>query len=486
MENFTGNDTTEVENIMSTAGVTEAYNSKNDVTKLENGIAPSEVEKVQTEDSSAAAEDNTHANENIQNEGNHEATAAVDNSVENGHEHDGNTVVMSDEKKWPGWPGETVFRILVPQYRVGGLIGKKGDIIKKITEESKARIKVLDAAPGTPERPVIVSAKDEPDLPISPAIDALLKVHNRIIEGLAGEALAPSKSGKPEVTRLLAGATQAGTLIGKQGSNIKSIQDASSCSIRVIDDIPPFALLNDKVIEIQGEPSGMHKALELVASHLRKYLVDRSVLPIFEKEMLRPMSHQPNLPPPHPWAPPPHTGKHGYNPDSHYMPPPPSHDNYHYPPPQHDISPPHAKLPHHGISAFGRDASPKGGHSSNGSQSTQHMQVPISYADAVIGPSGSTISYIRRTSGAVVTIHETKGVPGEMTVEISGTASQIQTAQQLIQNYMAESNATVAHSTAPLSAADAYSNGSTYTSSGYTSAPAYGAYSSAIGSSYGY
>lgn len=61
------------------------------------------------------------------------------------------------------------------------------------------------------------------------------------------------------------------------------------------------------------------------------------------------------------------------------------------------------------------------------------MQIPLSYADAVIGTSGSNISYIRRTSGATIAIQETRGVPGEMTIEINGTASQVQTAQQLIQ-----------------------------------------------------
>lgn len=61
------------------------------------------------------------------------------------------------------------------------------------------------------------------------------------------------------------------------------------------------------------------------------------------------------------------------------------------------------------------------------------MQIPLSYADAVIGTAGASISYIRRASGATVTIQETRGVPGEMTVEISGSASQVQAAQQLIQ-----------------------------------------------------
>lgn len=64
---------------------------------------------------------------------------------------------------------------------------------------------------------------------------------------------------------------------------------------------------------------------------------------------------------------------------------------------------------------------------------TQQMQIPLTYADAVIGTQGASISYIRRVSGATVAIQETRGLPGEMTVEISGTASQVQTAQQLIQ-----------------------------------------------------
>lgn len=41
-------------------------------------------------------------------------------------------------KRWPGWPGENVFRMLVPAQKVGSIIGRKGEFIKKITEETKA------------------------------------------------------------------------------------------------------------------------------------------------------------------------------------------------------------------------------------------------------------------------------------------------------------------------------------------------------------
>lgn len=63
----------------------------------------------------------------------------------------------------------------------------------------------------------------------------------------------------------------------------------------------------------------------------------------------------------------------------------------------------------------------------------QNMQIPLSYADAVIGVNGANISYIRRTSGATIAIQETRGLPGEMTVEINGSASQVLAAQQLVQ-----------------------------------------------------
>ena len=47
-------------------------------------------------------------------------------------------------------------------------------------------------------------------------------------------------------------------------------------------DLPPVALEEDRIVEIWGQPARVRKALELVASHLRKYLVDRSVIPLFD------------------------------------------------------------------------------------------------------------------------------------------------------------------------------------------------------------
>lgn len=60
----------------------------------------------------------------------------------------------SGDKKWPGWPGDNVFRIIIPVLKVGSIIGRKGELIKKMCEETRARIRVLEGAVGTPDRVV--------------------------------------------------------------------------------------------------------------------------------------------------------------------------------------------------------------------------------------------------------------------------------------------------------------------------------------------
>lgn len=58
----------------------------------------------------------------------------------------------SADKRWPGWPGHCVFRLIVPVLKVGVIIGRKGELIKKTCEETRARIRVLDAPIGTNDR----------------------------------------------------------------------------------------------------------------------------------------------------------------------------------------------------------------------------------------------------------------------------------------------------------------------------------------------
>lgn len=66
-------------------------------------------------------------------------------------------------------------------------------------------------------------------------------------------------------------------------------------------------------------------------------------------------------------------------------------------------------------------------------QMSQTMQIPLDYAEDIIGVQGTNIDYIRRSSGAILTVQESRGLPEQITVEIKGSTSQVQAAQQLIQ-----------------------------------------------------
>ena len=59
------------------------------------------------------------------------------------------------------------------------------------------------------------------------------------------------------------------------------------------------------------------------------------------------------------------------------------------------------------------------------------MHVPLGYAEEIIGAEGFNIAYIRRTSGATLTVQGSR-VPQEITIEIKGTSSKVKATEHLI------------------------------------------------------
>ena len=49
--------------------------------------------------------------------------------------------------------------------------------------------------------------------------------------------------------------------------------------------MPFYAAADERIVELQGEGLKVLKALEAVVGHLRKFLVDHSVIPLFEKSV---------------------------------------------------------------------------------------------------------------------------------------------------------------------------------------------------------
>ncbi|KAL9376025.1 hypothetical protein Peur_030145 [Populus x canadensis] len=353
------------------------------------------------------------------------------------------------QDKWPGWPGDNVFRLIVPVSKVGSIIGRKGELVKKMCDETRARIRILEGPLGITDRIVLISGKEEPEAPLSPAMDAVLRVFKRV-SGLSpgegdntGSAAAAAAAGSAFCSiRLLVASSQAINLIGKQGSIIKSIQENTGVVVRVMaeDDIPSYATSDERIVEIHGEAMKVFKALEAVIGHLRKFLVDHSVIPIFEKtynatiSLERPAdARADNAQPSLHSAPAFSSGIISDYSLSLKRDPSIYEHETHF---GHKISQP-------GFSLYGDPG--LGGLRSTGlgratapivTQVTQTMQVPLSYAEDIIGVAGSNIAYIRRTSGAILSIQESRGLPDEITVEIKGTSSQVQMAQQLIQEFI--------------------------------------------------
>jgi hypothetical protein len=84
---------------------------------------------------------------------------------------------------------------------------------------------------------VLISGKEEPEAALSPAMDAVIRIFKRI-SGLSESEGDSKPSGAAAVPfasiRLLVASTQAINLIGKQGSLIKSIQESTGASVRVL------------------------------------------------------------------------------------------------------------------------------------------------------------------------------------------------------------------------------------------------------------
>ncbi|KAF0911584.1 hypothetical protein E2562_011206 [Oryza meyeriana var. granulata] len=190
--------------------------------------------------------------------------------------------------RWPGWPGASVFRLVVATDKVGGLIGRRGDTIKRLCEETRARVRVLEAATGAANRIVLISATEEPQAELPPAMDAAIKIfiHINDIDKINCDDTLSGSAPEKCSARLLVPSPQATHLIGKQGARIKSIQEITGAIIKIIDKdkLLSYDVVEERIVEIRGAPLKVLHALKSVLGLLRKFLVDHGVLHLFERK----------------------------------------------------------------------------------------------------------------------------------------------------------------------------------------------------------
>ncbi|KAF2299519.1 hypothetical protein GH714_032342 [Hevea brasiliensis] len=167
---------------------------------------------------------------------------------------------------------DTVYRILCPSRKIGGVIGKGGSIVKALREETQAKITVADSVPGSDDRVIIIYSSPEKNSrnqnndedstveneqetmePHCAAQDALMKVHERIVEeDLFGGMASDDDNENAIVTaRLLVPNNMVGCLLGKRGDVIQKLRSETGASIRVLsaDHLPSCAMSTDELVQ---------------------------------------------------------------------------------------------------------------------------------------------------------------------------------------------------------------------------------------------
>lgn len=169
---------------------------------------------------------------------------------------------------------DTVYRILCPSRKIGGVIGKGGSIVKALREETQAKITVADSVPGSDERVIIIYSSPnkisrkqnddedsagenemEPMEPHCAAQDALLKVHDRIIEEdlFGGMTFDDDNDNNAVTARLLVPNYMVGCLLGKGGDVIQRLRSETGANIRVLpaDHLPACAMGTDELVQVR-------------------------------------------------------------------------------------------------------------------------------------------------------------------------------------------------------------------------------------------
>lgn len=160
----------------------------------------------------------------------------------------------------------TSYRILCHDMKAGGVIGKSGSIIKSIRQHTGAWINVHEPVAGDEERIIEISdtRRRDPDgrMPsFSPAQEALLLIHDRILESDPGFVEEEDEYGggrggggsKRVSSRLIVSKMHVGCLLGKGGKIIEQMRIETKTQIRILPrdhNLPRCVALSEEIVQV--------------------------------------------------------------------------------------------------------------------------------------------------------------------------------------------------------------------------------------------
>ncbi|KAM4604822.1 far upstream element-binding protein 1 isoform 3-T3 [Polymixia lowei] len=161
-----------------------------------------------------------------------------------------------------GPPRSTSEEFKVPDGMVGFIIGRGGEQISRMQQESGCKIQIAPDSGGMPERSVTLTGS--PD-----AILNAKRLLTEIVEkGRPTPAFHHNDGPGMSVQEIMVPASKAGLVIGKGGETIKSLQERAGVKMVMIQEGPQNTGA-DKPLRISGEPFKVQQAKEMVMELIR-------------------------------------------------------------------------------------------------------------------------------------------------------------------------------------------------------------------------
>ncbi|KAJ1109520.1 hypothetical protein NDU88_006880 [Pleurodeles waltl] len=307
-------------------------------------------------------------------------------------------------------------RMLMLGKEVGSIIGKKGETIKGIREQSSARVSISEGP--SPSRITTITG------PTDAVFEAVSMITFKLAEDISHVNDNGTESVTPSATlRLVVRSSQCGSIIGKAGSRIKEIRESTGAQVQVAGEMLPNS--TERTVTLTGTPEAVIESVKQISFVILETSPKGPSIPYCPNMSLGMalLSANQGFP------------VHGQFPVTHaevnklqqYS----LHQN------------PFSALPQVPamISALETSAP----------TTSQEFLIPNDCIGCVIGRQGSKIREIRQMSGALIRIGSQEEGSTERLVTITGTANSITVAQYLITACLetARSSAQAASSSSP-------------------------------------
>ncbi|XP_029814125.1 poly(rC)-binding protein 4 [Manacus vitellinus] len=302
-----------------------------------------------------------------------------------------------------GSPEETelsitlTLRMLMHGKEIGSIIGKKGETVKRIREQSSARITISEGS--CPER--ITTITGSTDAVFRAVSMIAFKLEEDL--GVGSDGVAAGRA--PVTLRLVIPASQCGSLIGKAGSKIREIRESTGAQVQVAGDLLPNS--TERAVTVSGVPDTIIQCVRQICAVILESPPKGATIPYHPGLSLGTILLSANQ---------------GFSMQGQYSGVSPAEVTKLQQLSGHTL--PFAPLGHTPAMMPGLDASSQ--------SSSQEFLVPNDLIGCIIGRHGSKISEIRQMSGAHIKIgNQTEG-SSERHVTITGTPVSITLAQYLI------------------------------------------------------